>query len=114
MFKLRYSTDHFGYSGTVSPVAFELYFWRQLHENLQVGAEFNYNERTSRALSNIYYQWLFKDTVVRALIDSDCVLGATYSKRIKDLSSNISFSVLLNVPLQKVVYGFKMDINAYD
>lgn len=67
-------------SATVSPQAFDVSFWRQLHDNIQLGTSVVYNERSRSAVGSIFYQWMFNDTTVRGMVDSEWSVGFTYNR----------------------------------
>lgn len=76
----RYAKDNVCLSGSASMHAFDVSYWRHLHNNVQMGSSVVYNERSKSAVGSIVYQWLFPDSVVRGMIDSECSTGFTYTR----------------------------------
>lgn len=80
MVLFRYSGDRSSYAATISMNAFDASYWRQVHDNIQLGTTISYNDRAKLAIGSIFYQWNFKKASVRALIDSEWSVGCTYSR----------------------------------
>lgn len=68
------------FAATVSPQAFDISFWRQLHDNIQLGTSVVYNDRLRSAVGSIFYQWMFNDTTVRGMVDSEWSVGFNYNR----------------------------------
>lgn len=73
--------------------SFNMQYWRQVHDSIQIGSSLILNLPTSKAIGSIFYQWEFKDVYIRGLIDSDGSVGFTYNKFVVILQFN-SFNII--------------------
>lgn len=74
----RYGTGNYQLAATASRSGMDLSYWRKLSKDIQMGTSLAFNKNTSKTISNICYQWQFKDATVRGLIDSDWSVGFSY------------------------------------
>lgn len=109
---LRYARDGQCLAATASMRAFDVSYWRQLHDNIQIGTSVVYNERVKAAVGNVAYQWMFGDAVVRGMMDSEWSTGFTYTRVLRELCCNMGISVLFCVPTNKFACGLKFDFDA--
>lgn len=79
-FHCRYSMKKSSVAATVSKDALDISFWHQANSSMQLGASFIWILKTPRPLISFCYQLEMKDSIVKAMIDTDCAVGCTYSR----------------------------------
>jgi hypothetical protein len=67
-------------AATISKDALDISFWHQPRAFMQVGASFIYIARKSRILAQFCYQLEMRDSIIKAMIDTDCAVGCTYTR----------------------------------
>lgn len=77
-FAARYGRDDYEIGATVSLMGMDLSYWRKLTKDLQIGSSLAFNNHTGKILANICYQWHFSDATIKAMIDSDWLVGFSY------------------------------------
>jgi mitochondrial import receptor subunit TOM40 len=70
----------FSLATTLSKDAFDVTCWRQIDPSIQLASSLVINQRTSKAVGTICYQWQFKETIIRGMFDSDWSVGFTYTR----------------------------------
>lgn len=79
-FHCRYSLKKSCVAATLSKDALDISFWHQANNSIQVGASFIWIVKTPRPLISFCYQLDMKDSIVKAMIDTDCAVGCTYNR----------------------------------
>lgn len=79
-FHCRYSLKNSSVAATISKDALDISFWRRTNKFMQLGGSFIWISQSPRPLISFCYQLDMKDSVVKAMIDSDYAVGFTYNR----------------------------------
>lgn len=103
----RYSMKKSSVAATISKDALDISFWHQPRAFMQLGASFIWIARTSRTLAQICYQLEMRDSIIKAMIDSDCAVGCTYSRYIGPFfRRSLNFSIsLIRILVKSVTFN---------
>lgn len=77
---VRHQKDAYSWAGTLSTTAADISYWHQIHKSLQLGTILCYNQRSGKSVSEIFYQYEFKNGYIRGMIDSNWSVGVTYNR----------------------------------
>lgn len=111
----RYTSNKSVYAGTVSLTRgdLDLSYYRQINDSFQIGTSLVFNRRLSKAIGSIFYQWYFRDGIIRAKLDSNGSVGFTYKRKIDFMNYDFGLSVLMSIPTNRLMCGFTMDLNVF-
>lgn len=111
-FAARYAKDNQALAATITSDAYDVSYWQKVNNNVQVGSSIIGNKALSKSLGTLCYQFELDDTKIRTSIDSDYSLGFTYHKRIEEWAAAFGYSVLFNIPSNKINVGLKFELNS--
>jgi mitochondrial import receptor subunit TOM40 len=108
----RYTMDNQALAATITSDAYDVSFWKRINKNVQVGSSVIGNKHMSKSVATMCYQLELDDTLIRASIDTDYSAGLTYHKRIKEWAASFGYSLLFNIPSNKINLGLKFELNS--
>lgn len=76
----RYSLKKSCVAATISKDALDISFWHQPSNLIQLGGSFIWILNSPRPLVSLCYQFEMKDSIIKAMIDSDFAVGCTYNR----------------------------------
>lgn len=102
----RYSLKKSSVAATLSKEALDISFWHQSSDFMQLGASLIWIHKISRPLVSFCYQLEMKDSIVKAMIDSDFAVGCTYSRYLLFLKSFFFTSIsLIRILVKSVIFN---------
>lgn len=99
----------FSGSVNVDSLKVDLSCLKQITDHFRAGSIINVDIPGQRAIGSVFLQYELSDSILRAKIASNGVIGATYEFGLWNL--NIVNSAVANINTYKIVYGIKVGID---
>lgn len=103
-----YSNEHFKLATSIwiKSSKIDISYFRRVNEQFQAGSIFIFNVLSKNAIGSLFCQYDFGNSVLRAKIASNGLIGGTYEFKIGHFY--VKNSLMANVSTQKLIHGIKI------
>lgn len=84
----------------------DLSCFKRINDHMQVGSMLNINTRERNAVGQIFCQYNLSDSIIRAKITSNGLVGATHEFKLWNF--NVINSIVTNATTKKIIYGIQL------
>lgn len=86
----------------------DLSCFKRINDHMQVGSMFSIDARARNAIGQLFCQYELRDSIIRAKVTSNGLIGATHE--FKFWNFNLINSVITNAVTKKIIYGIQIEM----
>jgi len=80
LYTFSYSHHNYSFAATASRQGLDVSYWQRVHPQIQMANLLAWNRSTRKTIARICYQWNFWNCAVSGMIDSDALVGFTWTR----------------------------------